>query len=110
MVLIGYGRSDVGILAGMLVNALAGSILIVTLAAYLGDHTTPATQSRLIGLYATFGDTGSALGPMFGYWLLRFGNISIVFLVCAGLFILSLLFSGMKLMRRRAPAAGIQEV
>ncbi|NSW53800.1 MAG: MFS transporter [Anaerolineae bacterium] len=110
MVLIGYGRSVVGILAGMLVNALAGSILIVTLAAYLGDHTTPATQSRLIGLYATFGDTGSALGPMFGYWLLRFGNISIVFLVCAGLFILSLLFSGMKLMRRRAPAAGIQEV
>lgn len=86
MVVIAYGHSLGWLLGGMLLNALSGSTLMVALAAYLGDHSTPATQSRLIGLYATFGDTGSALGPMFGYWLLTFGSISRVFVVCAVLF------------------------
>jgi len=91
LLMIGYGRHLAVIVAGMIINAFSGSALMTALAAAVGDRSTQSSQGNLIGLYATAGDIGSALGPMMGYWLLNFRPVNDVFLLCAVLFTGSLL-------------------
>lgn len=91
LLMIGYGRHLAVIVAGMVLNAFSGSAMMTALAAAVADRSTANSQGNMIGLYATAGDIGSALGPMMGYWLLNFRPVNDVFLLCAILFIGSFL-------------------
>ncbi|HET60212.1 MAG TPA: MFS transporter, partial [Chloroflexi bacterium] len=88
----GLGRSLWWILPGALINAVGYTMLRLASSAYIGDRSTPASQTRLVGIYATFGDIGSAVGPLFGYWLITFSSLDGVFLVSALLYALCLPF------------------
>ncbi len=86
LLLIGYGRSVGLMVLGVVLNALGGAGVLVSLAALLGDLAPPDAEGAVTGLYATAGDVGSALGPVLAYALLAYVPVSAVFLLCAGLF------------------------
>jgi len=92
LLMIGLGRSLWWILPGALINAVGYTMLRLASSVYIGDRSTPANQTRLVGIYATFGDIGSAAGPLFGYWLITFSSLDGVFLVSALLYTLCLPF------------------
>ena len=92
LLMIGLGRSLWWIVPGALINAVGYTMLRLASSVYIGDRSTPANQTRLVGIYATFGDIGSAAGPLFGYWLITFSSLDGVFLVSALLYTLCLPF------------------
>lgn len=90
--LIGFGQSLPIIIAGIILNAIGGGGMIVALSALLGDIAPKNAEGEMLGIYATAGDIGSALGPMFAYFLMNYVPISNVFFVCGFLFTISFLF------------------
>jgi MFS family permease len=90
---IGYGQQLWTVLTGILLNAIGGAGLLASLSALLGDLSPQNQEGKVTGMYATAGDVGSALGPMFAYFLLAIFHISIVFTMCAVLFLLCMLLT-----------------
>ncbi|MBN2499323.1 MAG: MFS transporter [Anaerolineales bacterium] len=87
---IGYSSSLQWITLGILLNAISGSALLVLLGALLGDISSEGAEGQMVGIYATFGDMGSALGPLFAYLILPIVNLPTVYMLCGVLFLIGL--------------------
>jgi MFS family permease len=97
------------IAGGIALVAIAGGMLLPTLAAQAGDLTRPENQGRVMGLYATGGDVGSAAGPFVAYALAPSIGLGAAYLICAGLFIAALVaipLLGRPATQQREPGVG----
>ena len=64
----------------------------VTLDASAGDLAPIGHQPEIMARYSTWGDVGSAVGPLLGYGLLTYFSIFVVYSFSALLLILAFLF------------------
>lgn len=76
------------ILFGIIMSAIAGGSLQALTTAIAGDSVKLAHRGRAIGLLHTSGDLGSALAPPIAYALLPWINLSGVYMLSAGLFVI----------------------
>lgn len=88
MSLLAWG-STAGILLGISTVAVAGGNLQSLATALTGDTVMPEQRGRAIGLLHTVGDFGSAIGPSIAYALLPLLGLRTLYLLCAGLFMVS---------------------
>ncbi|MCJ7623553.1 MAG: MFS transporter [Anaerolineaceae bacterium] len=80
------------ILGILLASVTAGGIQSLV-PAIIGDQVKEEHRSRTLSIAFTFGDLGSALGPPLALGLLPHIGLENIYLLCAGLFILSGIFS-----------------
>lgn len=92
-VVIGYSSSLQWITLGILLNAISGSALLVLLGTALGDISPEGEEGQIVGIYATFGDMGSALGPLFAYLILPIVSLPTVYMLCGVLFLVGLILT-----------------
>jgi len=83
-------EAPVAILLGLCAAALSRGGLQSLATRLTGDLVEPAQRGRAIGLLHTAGDLGSAVGPPLAYLLLPSVGLQRVYLLCAGLFLVSL--------------------
>lgn len=76
------------ILVGIGFSAIAGGSIQALVTTRTGDLVDQEQRGKAIGLLHTSGDLGSALGPITAYFLLRWINLSVVYIICAILFAL----------------------
>jgi len=76
------------ILVGIGFSAIAGGSIQALVTTRTGDLVDQEQRGKAIGLLHTSGDLGSALGPITAYFLLRWINLSGVYVLCAILFAL----------------------
>jgi MFS family permease len=76
------------ILVGIGFSAIAGGSIQALVTTRTGDLVDQEQRGKAIGLLHTSGDLGSALGPITAYFLLRWINLSGVYIICAFLFAL----------------------
>lgn len=86
--LMAYGNRIGWILFGILLNAIGGAAMLVSLAAMIGDVSAHDAGANWLGVYAAAGDIGSSLGPLSGYLLLPILGVSSAFLFCSFLFLI----------------------
>ena len=72
---------------GVVVGAVAGGALSTNLPAYLGDVAPVEQRGAALGVYATFGDAGSMLGPFLALALVPVVGLAPVYLFAALVFI-----------------------
>ncbi len=72
---------------GVVVGAVAGGALATNLPAYLGDVAPAEQRGAALGVYATFGDAGSMLGPLLALALVPVVGLAPVYLFAALVFI-----------------------
>ncbi|MHB1319593.1 MAG: MFS transporter [Anaerolineae bacterium] len=80
----------VGIVAGISAVAISGGSLQALATTLTGDAAGHAQRGRAIGMLHTAGDFGSAIGPSIAYALLPLIGLRTMYLLCAGLFLISL--------------------
>ncbi len=94
------------VIAGILPGAITTSILMTQTTALVGDLVPHARQPRVLGLFSTLGDLGSATGPLLAFALIAAGwPLAQVLLLAAILMALMLpwiVFVGLR--ERRVPA------
>lgn len=78
------------LLMGIIVSACSAGATISVLVAWLGDLITDDQRGMVMGLYSTFGDVGSTLGPIFAYSLFPLIGLRNVYITCSFLFSLCL--------------------
>ena len=61
------------VIAGILPGAITTSILMTQTTALVGDLVPHARQPRVLGLFSTLGDLGSATGPLLAFALIAAG-------------------------------------
>jgi MFS family permease len=69
LIIILYAGSMTGILAGILLSALASAAGNAVLTAWMGDNARRDAQGATFGWFAMIGDIGSALGPMLALFI-----------------------------------------
>jgi MFS family permease len=94
---LGLGAFSFGILAlantlpllglAVVVGAVAGGVLATALPAYLGDVAPADRRGAALGVYATFGDAGSMLGPFLTLALAPLVGLAPVYLFAALIFL-----------------------
>jgi MFS family permease len=94
---LGLGALSFGVLAlgsalpvlvlGVVLGAVAGGALATNLPAYLGDVAPVEQRGAALGVYATFGDAGSMLGPFLALALVPVVGLAPVYLFAALVFI-----------------------
>jgi MFS family permease len=89
MGLLAWG-TPAAILAGIALGSVSTGGLQPLASALTGDLVAPEQRGRAIGLVHTVGDLGSALGPIVAYALLPWCGLSMVYLLCAAVFVLQL--------------------
>jgi MFS family permease len=85
--LLAFGPNLGLLLVGVIVGAVAGGMLATMLPAYLGDVAPPDQRGAALGAYATFGDSGSMLGPFLTLALAPLIGLAPVYLFAAGIFL-----------------------
>jgi MFS family permease len=94
------------VIAGILPGAITTSILMTQTTALVGDLVPHARQPRVLGLFSTLGDLGSATGPLLAFALIAAGwPLAQVLLLAAILMALMLpwiVFVGLRERRIRA--------
>ena len=94
------------VIAGILPGAITTSILMTQTTALVGDLVPHARQPRVLGLFSTLGDLGSATGPLLAFALIAAGwPLAQVLLLAAILMALMLpwiVFVGLRERRVRA--------
>ena len=83
--MIAWCRSLPWIIFAMVLNAIDGAGSHVALGAMVANRAPKASMGKVLGLYATAGDLGSAFGPMYGYYMLNFVAVGNVFVISGGL-------------------------
>jgi len=94
---LGLGAVSFGVLAtcqalptllvGVVCGAVAGGTLSTTLPAYLGDTAPEDQRGAALGVYATFGDGGSMMGPFMALALVPLVGLAPVYWFAALVFI-----------------------
>lgn len=69
------------IIVAMVLNAIDGAGSHVALGSMVADRAPEKEAEKVMGLYATAGDLGSAFGPMYGYFMLNYVQVSSVFVI-----------------------------
>ncbi|MBN1537403.1 MAG: MFS transporter [Anaerolineales bacterium] len=87
------------IIISLTINALSVGAALSSLAGLLGDLTTKENEGQALGLYATAGDLGGAVGSFFCYSLLPFIGLNWIYLLSSACFLIVLL-SGINLFRK----------
>lgn len=72
-------------LLGVLLSSPAGSIVQAMTTAFVGDRVPPNMAGRTISMIFTFGDLGSALGPLTAFWLMGSLPLATIFHLCAAM-------------------------
>jgi MFS family permease len=85
--LLALGGSLPLVVLGVLVGAVAGGTLATALPAYLGDSAPTAQRGAALGVYATFGDAGSMLGPFLTLALAPLVGLAPVYFFAALIFL-----------------------
>jgi MFS family permease len=85
--LLALGQGLPVLLAGVLAGAVAGGTLSTALPAFLGDTAPEDQRGAALGVYATFGDAGSMLGPFLALALVPLVGLTPVYLFAAVVFI-----------------------
>jgi len=75
------------LVVGVVVGALAAGMLATMLPAYLGDVAPADQRGAALGVYATFGDAGSMLGPFLALALVPLVGLAPVYLFAAFIFL-----------------------
>jgi len=84
---MGHQTLSVAILGGF-IAAIPGGGIQALIPALIGDRVDPKQESRSLGIVYTFGDLGSALGPVVALGLLEVIGLPSVYRLCAALLIL----------------------
>ncbi|MEE4194293.1 MAG: MFS transporter, partial [Anaerolineae bacterium] len=92
--MIAWCRSLPWIVFAMVLNAIDGAGSHVALAALVADRAPKDSAGKVLGIYATAGDLGSALGPMYGYFMLNFVSVANVFLISGAILLVLCLLPG----------------
>jgi len=82
-------------ITGICLSAIASGSLQSLMTARTGDIVGRAHQGRAIGNLQTAGDLGSALGPVTAYILLGWLTLNGLYVICAILFGIGLIFAGL---------------
>ena len=85
--LLALGQGLPGLLVGVVAGAMAGGTLSTALPAYLGDTAPEDRRGAALGVYATFGDAGSMLGPFLALAMVPLVGLAPVYLFAAVVFI-----------------------
>lgn len=72
-------------LAGALVGAVASGSIQSIATSLVGDLSPIAERGRILGIFNTAGDLGSAIGPLAAFALLPITGLGVVFITCAAL-------------------------
>jgi MFS family permease len=83
-------RFSVIIVLGIAMIALARGSMQSMTTSLTGDLTSVSHRGKAVGLLHTVGDLGSAIGPPVAFYLFPLWGLSHVYLLCAGIFGLSL--------------------
>ena len=78
------------LVVGVVVGAVAGGALATNLPAYLGDVAPVEQRGAALGVYATFGDAGSMLGPFLALALVPVVGLAPIYLFAALVFIVGI--------------------
>ncbi len=90
LALLADGRGSI-LLLGIVLGAIATSILQTQVMTLVGDHAGVNRQGRILGVVNTIGDLGSAIGPLLAYALLPGIGLSGVYWLMGGALALFLL-------------------
>ncbi len=85
--LLALGQGLPMLLIGVVAGAVAGGTLSTALPAYLGDTAPEGQRGAALGVYATFGDAGSMLGPFLALAMVPLVGLVPVYLFAAVIFI-----------------------
>ncbi len=98
-IVLAYARTIGWVSIALFINALSVGAALSSLAGLLGDLTPKGNDGMSLGLYASAGDLGGAVGSFFCYSLLSFINLSWIYLLSSlCFFIVSL--SGINLLHK----------
>ncbi len=97
--MLAYAKTIGWIGIALMINALSVGTALSSLAGLLGDVTPQENEGQALGLYASAGDMGGAIGSFFCYALLPFIGLSQVYLLSSLCFFIALLF-GINLLRK----------
>ena len=84
--LLALGQGLPMLLVGVVAGAVAGGTLSTALPAYLGDTAPEDQRGAALGVYATFGDAGSMLGPFLALAMVPLVGLVPVYLFAAVIF------------------------
>lgn len=101
--MIAWCRSLAWIVVAMVFNAIDGAGSHVALAALVADRAPKDNAGKVLGLYATAGDLGSALGPMYGYFMLNYVSVANVFVISGVILLVLCLLPGILWLRKPMP-------
>ncbi|MBN1641957.1 MAG: MFS transporter [Anaerolineae bacterium] len=85
--------APVGLLVGVSIVSLSRGGISSLATSLTGDLATPAQRGRAIGALHTASDLGSAIGPSAAYLMLPVIGLRGVYLACAGLYLIALLWT-----------------
>jgi MFS family permease len=92
-IILSYAKTVTWIGIALFVNALSVGTALSSLAGLLGDLTPKENEGQALGLYASAGDLGGAIGSMLCYALLPFINLSWIYILSSAVFCIVLLFA-----------------
>ncbi|MFQ5855640.1 MAG: MFS transporter [Anaerolineae bacterium] len=94
------------LVAGVVLVALGGGILMPALTALMGDLAPAGRQGVAMGSFATAADIGSAAGPILAYTLVTSLALKWVYGLCAGLVLTALaVLWGVRVTEERIPGS-----
>lgn len=96
---LAYAKTIGWIGIALFINALSVGTALSSLAGLLGDVTPQEKEGQALGLYASAGDLGGAIGSFFCFTLLPFVGLSWIYLLSSACFFVVLLF-GINLLRK----------
>ena len=87
---LALGGALPALVVGVVLGAVAGGALATNLPAYLGDVAPAEQRGAALGVYATFGDAGSMLGPFLALALVPLVGLAPVYLFAALVFVVGI--------------------
>lgn len=93
--IMGYTRLAVA-LAGGFIAAIPGGGIQALIPALVGDRISSALESRALGYVYTFGDLGSALGPLVALGLYETVGLASIYRLCSVLLIALAIMSALR--------------
>ncbi|MBC7249390.1 MAG: MFS transporter [Anaerolineae bacterium] len=81
--LLALGMDTRVMVLGFVLAAIGDGVVFTSLAALTGDLVTGERQGVAVGLFATAGDIGAAVGPVVGYLIAERWGLPWTYLVCA---------------------------
>lgn len=93
--LMGHGAVAIALLGGF-IAAIPGGGIQALIPALIGDRIDPKQESRALGIVYTFGDLGSALGPVAAFGLISVTGLASLYRLCAAVLVLLTVIAAMQ--------------